>query len=132
TFIIIAILNCINDCYEQCELAKLRPIKSYFQLIKIILVGISIVLTASIIFDKPPIYFLTGVGATTAFFAIIFKDLLMGFVSSIQLSAYDMVRIGDWIEMPNFGADGEVMEISLSTVKIQNFDKTIVTIPSYA
>ncbi len=127
-----AILNCIDDRYNQYPIARLKPIKSYLQLIKIIIFGICIIFAASIFFDKPPIYFFTGVGATTAFLALIFKDVVMGFMASIQLAAYDMVRIGDWIEMPNFGADGEVMEISLSTVKVQNFDKTIVTIPSYS
>lgn len=130
--IFLAFLNCFHDRYNQYPIGKLRPIKSYLQLIKIGIVSITLIIAASLIFNKPPIYFFTGVGATTAFFALVFKDMVMGFIASVQLTAYDMVRLGDWIEMPNFGADGEVMEISLSTVKVQNFDKTIVTIPSYA
>ncbi|MBA2656395.1 MAG: mechanosensitive ion channel [Tatlockia sp.] len=131
-FILLAILNCINDRYNQYPLAKIKPIKSYLQLIKIAVIVFTVILFASMMIDKPPIYFISGFGAATAFLALIFKDLVMGFVASIQLTAYDMVRIGDWIEMPNFAADGEVIEISLNTVKVQNFDKTIVTIPSYS
>nr|MBA3535156.1 mechanosensitive ion channel [Tatlockia sp.] len=131
-FILLAALSCINDRYNQYPLAKIKPINSYLQLIKIVIIAFTIILFASKIIDKPPIYFISGFGAATAFLALIFKDLVMGFVASIQLTAYDMVRIGDWIEMPNFAADGEVIEISLNTVKVQNFDKTIVTIPSYS
>lgn len=130
--ILLAALNCVNDRYNQYPVARLRPIKSYLQLIKIVTICFTIILFASKMIDKPPIYFISGIGAATAFLALIFKDLIMGFIASIQLTAYDMVRIGDWIEMVNFGADGEVIEISLNTVKVQNFDKTIVTIPSYA
>ena len=132
SFVLSALLNCVHDRYNLYPIAKIRPIKSYLQVIKILLFSVTGILVLSNIFDKSPMYFFTGVGATTAFLAFVFKDSVMGFVASIQLAAYDMVRIGDWIEMPNFGADGEVMEISLNTVKVQNFDKTIVTIPSYA
>lgn len=131
-FVLSAFLNCLNDRYSQMIISKSKPIKSYLQITKIIIFSITSVLVASILFNKSPTYFFAGAGATTAFLALIFKDSLLGFIASIQLAAYDMVRIGDWIEMPNFGADGEVMEISLNTVKVQNFDKTIVTIPSYA
>lgn len=130
--ILLAGLSCVNDRYNQYPIAKLRPIKSYLQLLKIVIIVFIIILFLSRMIDKPPIYFISGFGAATAFLALIFKDLVMGFVASIQLTAYDMVRIGDWIEMPNFAADGEVIEISLNTVKVQNFDKTIVTIPSYS
>jgi miniconductance mechanosensitive channel len=131
-FVLSALLNCLNDRYSQLVISKSKPIKSYLQITKLIIFSITSVLVASSIFNKSPAYFFAGAGATTAFLALIFKDSLLGFIASIQLAAYDMVRIGDWIEMPNFGADGEVMEISLNTVKVQNFDKTIVTIPSYA
>jgi len=132
SLVISAILNCINDRYTHLSVAKHKPIKSYLQVAKIILFGITTIFIVSIIFNKSPAYLFTGVSAATAFIALIFRDSILGFVASIQLAAYDMVRIGDWIEMSNFGADGEVMEISLNTVKVQNFDKTIVTIPSYA
>lgn len=132
SFVLSAVLNCVNEQYSTLAISKQKPIKSYLQVAKIFILCITGILVASIIFDKSPTYFFTGVGAATAFLALIFKDSIMGFIASIQLAAYDMVRIGDWIEMPNFGADGEVTEISLNTVKVQNFDKTIVTIPSYA
>lgn len=131
-FVISALLNCVNERYSFLSVSKHKPIKSYIQVAKIILFCISGILVLSIIFDKSPAYFFTGVGAAAAFLALIFKDSIMGFIASIQLAAYDMLRIGDWIEMPNYGADGEVIDISLNTVKVQNFDKTIVTIPSYA
>lgn len=132
TLVISAILNCIHEKYKNLEIAKQKPIKSYLQVIKIILFIVAGVLTISVLLDKSPAYFFTGIGALTAIIVLIFKDSILGFVASIQLAAYDMVRIGDWIEMPNFGADGEVTDISLNTIKVQNFDKTIVTIPSYA
>lgn len=131
-FVISAFLNCIDERYNQHSIAKSKPIKSYLQVIKIILMIITSILVASIIFHQSPMYFFTGVGATTAFLALIFKDSVMGFIASIQIAAYDMVRLGDWIEMPTYGVDGDVMEISLNNIKVQNFDKSIVTIPSYA
>lgn len=132
SLVISALLNCVNERYNQLEISKHKPIKSYLQVAKIILFSITSLIVASLMINKSPAYFFTGVGAATAFIAFLFKDSMMGFIASIQLAAYDMVRIGDWIEMPAFGADGEVTEISLNTVKVQNFDKTIVTIPSYA
>lgn len=130
--ILSSILNCIHDRYRNLAISKQVPIKSYLQLLKILMFVVTGILIASVITDKSPAYFFTGVGAATAVIMLVFKDSILGFVASIQLAAYDMVRIGDWIEMQNFGADGEVIDISLNTVKVQNFDKTIVTIPSYA
>lgn len=127
-----ALLNCINERYEKRKIAKQRPIKSYLQVVKIILFIITGVLCVSVLFEQSPAYFFTGIGAATAVILLVFKDSILGFVASVQLAAYDMVRIGDSIEMPNFGADGEVLEISLNTIKVQNTDKSIVTIPSYA
>lgn len=127
-----ALLDCLNDKYRHLAISKQKPIKSYLQVLKLIIFIVTGIFTASLLFDKSPTYFLTGVGAATAILVLVFKDSIMGFVASIQLAAYDMVRIGDWIEMPSFGADGEVIDISLNTVKVQNFDKTFVTIPSYA
>lgn len=132
TFVAFAALNCVDDRYRKLEIARQRPIKSYLQVVKIVLFCIAIVLAVSLISDRSPMYFLTGIGALAAVFMLVFKDSILGFVASVQLAAYDMVRIGDLIEMPNFGADGEVIDISLNTVKVQNSDKSIVTIPSYA
>ncbi len=127
-----ALLNCVNESYERKSIAKQRPIKSYLQVVKIFLFIITGILCVSVLFEQSPMYFLTGIGAATAVILLIFKDSILGFVASVQLAAYDMVRIGDWIEMTSFGADGTVLEISLNTIKVQNSDKTIVTIPSYA
>lgn len=130
--VISALLNTVDAQYRYFSIAKQRPIKSYVQVSKIILAVLTVVFIGSIILNRSPVYLLTGLGTMTAIILLVFKDSILGFVSSIQLAANDMVRIGDWIEMPNFGADGDVIDISLNTVKVQNFDKTIVTIPSYA
>ncbi|RDI44530.1 mechanosensitive ion channel family protein [Aquicella lusitana] len=131
-FTISSLLNSIETRYQYLKIARHYSIKSYLQVAKIILYCLTGILVISVFVNKSPMYFLTGLGAMTAVILLIFRDSILGFVASIQLSAYDMVRIGDWIEMPNFGADGNVIDISLNTIKIQNFDKTIVTIPSYA
>jgi len=131
-FVISALLNTVAIQYRFFQIAKQRPIKSYVQVAKIILGILTAVFVGSVILNRSPVYLLTGLGTMTAIIMLVFKDSLLGFVSSIQLAANDMVRIGDWIEMPTFGADGDVIDISLNTVKIQNWDKTIVTIPSYA
>ena len=127
-----AILMTIEDIYNSYPISRKRPIKSYLQVVKTILSFFTIIIVISIILDKSPWAFFTGLGAATAVIMLVFKDSILGFVASIQLASYDMIRIGDWIFMPSFGADGDVMEISLTTVKVRNFDKTIVTIPTYA
>lgn len=109
-----------------------KPIESYLQVIRIILFLFAAVLIFSILTGKSPIAFFTAMGAISAVLLLMFKDTIMGFVASIQVTTNDMVRIGDWITMPKFGADGDVVEINLTTVKVRNFDKTITTIPTYA
>ena len=135
TVLLIATLRFLS-AFEKIlsEKPKLRdkPIQSYFQLIKILVSGFMVILALSISTGHSPIYFLTSLGAATAIILLIFKDTILGFVGSIQLAANDMVRIGDWITMEKFGADGDVIEITLATVKVQNFDKTITTIPTYS
>lgn len=110
---------------------KDKPLMSYFQLIRIILFIVLFILILSILLEKDPIYFLSAFGAMTAILLLIFKDTILGLVASVQISANDMVRVGDWVEMPKFNADGDVMAINLHTVKVQNWDKTITTIPTY-
>lgn len=110
---------------------KDKPLSSYFQLIKIILYIVTGILVLSIILDKSPVYFLSAFGAMTAILLLVFKDTILGLVASVQMSANDMVKVGDWVEMPKFNADGDVIAINLNTVKVQNFDKTITTIPTY-
>ena len=129
-----SLLNALNDIYDL--IAEKRRIsvgiKQYIQVMKIVFVIIGIILIFSVLLDKKPGAIFAGLGAMTAIIMLIFKDSILGFVASIQLSAYKMLKIGDWISMPGRGADGDVIEISLSTVKVQNFNKTISTIPTYA
>ncbi|MGV8091284.1 MAG: mechanosensitive ion channel family protein [Mangrovibacterium sp.] len=110
---------------------KDKPLTSYFQLVRIILYIIVVILVLSVILGKSPVYFLSAFGAMSAILILIFKDTILGLVASVQMSSNDMVRVGDWVEMPKFNADGDVIAINLNTVKIQNWDKTITTIPTY-
>ncbi|MFA6694213.1 MAG: mechanosensitive ion channel domain-containing protein [Bacillota bacterium] len=128
-----SVLNAINDLYNTyAKSSKEKPIKGFLQVVKIILViVIGIVLIATLI-GQSPVIILSSFGALTAIYSLIFKDVILGFVAGIQLSANDMVRIGDWIEMPKYGADGDVVDITLTTVKVQNWDKTITTVPTYS
>ncbi|MEA2031100.1 MAG: mechanosensitive ion channel family protein [candidate division Zixibacteria bacterium] len=127
-----AFLSAVIDIYRTFEMSKSRPIKGYVQIVKVLaIISLSIVMLATIMNIKVwPI--LSGMGAMTAILLLVFKDSILGLVASIQLSSNDMVRIGDWIEMPNHGADGDVFDISLNTVKVQNWDMTISTIPAYS
>ena len=110
---------------------KDKPIESYIQVVMIFLWGIGLLLTFSILSGKDLVYFFTGLGALSAVILLVFKDTILGFVASIQIAANDLVRIGDWITMESYGADGSVIEINLSTIKVQNFDNTITTVPTY-
>lgn len=109
-----------------------KPLDSYFQVITIILYTVCGVIIFSEITGKSPTGLLTALGAASAIVILVFKDTILGFVASIQVSSNDMVRVGDWIEMSKYGADGTVLQINLNTVKVQNFDKTVTTIPTYA
>lgn len=125
-------LNAIYAMYQKSEFAMYHPIKGYIQIAKIVVFIVVFLLIISLLFNQSPFYMLTGLGAFSAVLLLIFKDPILGFVGGIQLSANDMVRQGDWISMPKFGADGTVLEISLTTVKVQNFDNTISTLPTYS
>ncbi len=126
------LFNALNDIYLHSSISKNRPIKGYLQLLNIFLVSIGVILIYSLITGNEVKGVLTGLGAMAAILLLIFKDTILGFVASIQLSSNNMVKIGDWISMPSKGADGTVLEITLNTVKVQNWDKTISTIPTYA
>jgi len=125
-------LNAVLDIYEQYEISKSKPIKGYVQVVKIVLYAIIGIIMLASLLGKSPIHLFTGLGALSAVLMLIFKDSILGFVGGIQLSANDMVRKNDWISMPKYGADGVVLDISLTTVKVQNWDKTISTIPTYS
>jgi miniconductance mechanosensitive channel len=127
-----SLLNSAEEIYQQFEASKEIPIKGFIQVLKLILYFLAAIFVISILLNKTPIFLLSGIGALTAVLMLIFRDAILGFVAVIQLSANKMVANGDWIEMPNYGADGDVIEVSLTTVKVQNWDKTITTIPTYA
>lgn len=125
-------LNATLDIYNTTSFAKNRPIKGYIQLFKILIFSLSGILIVSILLDRDPTVLIAGLGAMGAVLLLIFKDSILGFVASIQLSGNNMVKMGDWIEMRSHGADGTVIDITLNTVKVQNWDRTISTIPTYA
>ena len=125
-------LNVMNDIYLTYEISKIKPVKGYIQVVKIIVITLGVILVIANLIGKSPLILLSGIGALSAVFMLVFRDSLLGLVAGIQLSTNDMVQVGDWIEMPKYGADGDIIDISLNTVKVQNFDKTITMIPSYA
>ncbi|AXG71418.1 miniconductance mechanosensitive channel YbdG [Kordia sp. SMS9] len=130
--VIRSILNSLRDFLKTLNTFKDKPIDSYIQVFMIFVWFIGLVLSFSIITGKSIVTFLTTLGALSAVILLIFRDTILGFVASIQVAVNDTVRIGDWITMEKYGADGDVIEINLATVKVQNFDKTITTIPTYA
>ncbi|MFC2151781.1 mechanosensitive ion channel family protein [Bacteroidota bacterium] len=125
-------LSALNEIYSTLPASKERPIKGYIQSIKIVIYFIGVIVIISVIIGKSPTKLLASLGAIAAILILIFKDTILGLVSGIQLTANQMVKIGDWISMPSRSADGTVLEITLNTVKVQNWDRTISTIPTYA
>ena len=127
-----ALLSALLAIYSSSGISKEISITPFVQVLILALYFVSGILLLSLLLQKTPLYFLSGLGALTAVLMFVFKDILMGFVAGIQLIANKMVAPKDWIEMPKYGADGDVIEITLTTVKVQNFDNTITTIPTYA
>lgn len=137
-YIIVAILLTLNalllvglDIYNSKEIRKSHPIRGLVQVFQVILVFLGGILIVATLIDKSPLALFAGLGAAATVLMLVFKDSILGFVSGVQLSANDMLRIGDWVTLPNGTADGVVQEITLNTVKIQNWDNTITTIPPY-
>ncbi|MBR4381391.1 MAG: mechanosensitive ion channel family protein [Bacteroidaceae bacterium] len=126
-----SLLKAANDWYDENYLQKGRSVKSLVQVIQVVLFFIGGILIVSVLIDKSPITLFAGLGASAAVLMLVFKDSILGFVAGVQLSGNDMLRVGDWIQLPNGAANGIVTEITLNTVKIQNWDKTITTIPPY-
>jgi miniconductance mechanosensitive channel len=126
-----ALLNTVEDTYNASSLARKAPITGFIQVGKLFVVIIAGLLVISNLMDKSPLLLLSGLGAVTAILLLLFRDTILGFVAGIQIAANRMVNTGDWIEMPKYGADGEVLQVGLTTVKVQNWDKTISTIPTY-
>ena len=126
-----AFLSAAGKTYATSSLAEDRPIEAYVQITKIAIYVIGIVLFIATLTGQSPLLLLSGIGAIAAVLLLVFRDTILSFVASLQMASYDMVRVGDWIEMPQYGADGDVIELSLHTVKIQNFDKTITAVPTH-
>ncbi|MDL2284328.1 mechanosensitive ion channel family protein [Oxalobacter sp. OttesenSCG-928-P03] len=125
-----AALDVLNTLYSRRPDADTKPIKGYLQVLKIAVYLVTAILIIATLIDKSPIILLSGLGAMAAVLMLIFQDTLLSLVASVQLSSNDMVRVGDWIEMPQLNADGDVIDIALHTVKVQNWDKTITTLPT--
>ena len=123
-------LTLANNLYERRPDAHLRPVKGYIQVVKIVIYLIATILVIATLVDRSPLILLSGLGAMAAVLILIFQDTLLSLVASVQISSNDVIRVGDWIEMPQLNADGDVIDIALHTVKVQNWDKTITTIPT--
>jgi miniconductance mechanosensitive channel len=132
TFIINSFIESWHQIYLTLPISKHRHIKGYVQLVKILVILITVLITVSVIFKKDISSIVTGVGAMAAVVMLVFKDTLLGFVASIQLSSNKMLKEGDWVTIPARGIDGTVSDISLNTVKVKNFDNTIITVPTWA
>lgn len=126
-----AALNTLQFLYARHDHLGTRSIKTYVQVVKLILFLLAAVVIIALLIDKSPLILLSGLGAMSAVLLLVFRDTLLSFVASVQLASNDMLRVGDWIEMPQLGADGDVVDIALHTVKVQNWDNTITTIPTW-
>ncbi|WP_405231063.1 mechanosensitive ion channel family protein [Lentisalinibacter salinarum] len=131
TMTLTSLLSAGNTIYSALPVAKERPLKGFVQLVQIVVWVLGGVLIVAAVLDRSPLLLISGFGAMTAILLLVFKDTILSLVASVQLTAQDMVRVGDWVTMPQFGADGDVIDVQLHTVKVQNFDKTITTIPTH-
>ena len=129
--VIDAILNSVVAIYQKYEVSRSTPIKGFVQGVKIFVFLVGLIFLGSVILNKDPWKLVASVGAVTAVLLLVFKDSILGLVASIQIVVNDLLNIGDWIEMPRYGADGDVIDISLTTIKVRNWDNTITTIPTY-
>ena len=130
--LICTFLASLYDLSLHHERLKNHSLQSVYQMLKVLVICVALIIVVSILINKNPSYILTALGASAAVLMLVFKDMIVGLVAGVQLSVNDMLRPGDWISMPKYGADGDVVEVSLTTVKVQNWDKTITTIPPYA
>lgn len=130
--LICSFLTSLYTLSSEQERLKNHPLKGVYQMLKLVVICIGIIIVISTLIDKNPIHILTGLGASAAILMLVFKDTIMGLVAGVQLSANDMLRPGDWIKMTKHEADGVIMEVTLTTVKVRNWDNTIITIPPYA
>lgn len=131
TFALATLIGAAHTIYERLPMAQHRPLKGFAQLLQLVLWILGGLLIVAAILDRSPILLLSGFGAMTAILLLVFKDTILSLVASVQLTSQDMVRVGDWIEVPQFGADGDVIDVQLHTVKVQNWDKTVTMIPTH-
>ncbi|HEY8354898.1 MAG TPA: mechanosensitive ion channel domain-containing protein [Methylophilaceae bacterium] len=127
-----SLLDTLHELARYNEKIRTLPLRGIFQGIKLVAAVIALILAIALLIGKSPLLLFSGLGAMTAVLLLVFKDPILGFVAGIQLSANNMLAVGDWLEMPKYGADGDVIDINLTTVKVRNWDKTITTIPTYA
>lgn len=130
--LVCAFISSLYTISSEHEKLKERSLKGFYQMLKLVVVCVGAIIVISTLIDKNPMAILTGLGAGTAILMLVFQDSIKGLVAGIQLMANDMLRPGDWITVPKYGADGDVMEVTLTTVKVRNWDKTIITVPPYA
>lgn len=126
-----ALFESLNQTYSRLPVSRNRPIKGLLQVASLVLYLLAAILIVSILFDRSPLVFISGLGAMTAILLLIFKDTILSLVAGVQLTSNDLIRVGDWIEMPQFNADGDVIDLALNTVKVQNWDRTITVIPTH-
>jgi miniconductance mechanosensitive channel len=126
-----ALLNATNEIYERSSYYRGQSIQGYLDLLKLVLIAVGIILSISLFTGQSPLVLLSGLGAVMAVLLLLFQDTLLSFVASLQIHSNDLVKEGDWIEMPAYDADGDVLNISLHSVKVQNWDKTITTVPTH-
>ena len=124
------VLTLLNTLYERRPDAQHKPIKGYLQVVKIVVFVIAIIMMIALLIDRSPLILLSGLGAMAAVLMLVFQDTLLSLVASVQISSNDIIRVGDWIEVPQLNADGDVIDIALHTVKVQNWDRTITSIPT--
>lgn len=124
-------LTGLNTIYTRYESSRDRPIKGYIQVIQVVIYLVAIILAIAALMNRSPWFFVTGLGAMTAVLLLVFRDTLLSLVAGIQLTSNDLIRVGDWIEVPSFGADGDVIDIALNSVRVQNWDKTVTSIPTH-
>ncbi|MEO1576909.1 MAG: mechanosensitive ion channel domain-containing protein, partial [Pseudomonadota bacterium] len=126
-----ALVNAMSSIYERQPVARERPLKGFFQVTKIVIYFVGAVLVLAAVVDRSPLLFFSGLGALTAVLLLVFKDTILSLVASVQIATSGILRVGDWVEMPQYGADGDVIDIALHTVRVQNWDKTVTTIPTH-
>ena len=126
-----ALINAMSAIYDRQPVSRERPLKGFFQITKIGVYCVGAVLVLAAIVDRSPLLFFSGLGALTAVLLLVFKDTILSLVASVQIATSGILRVGDWVEMPQYGADGDVIDIALHTVRVQNWDKTVTTIPTH-